>query len=140
MDIVRDVKFEDGYFSANESITLFRGMKRKNLHSMDQDWEAWVKHEEEIIAYRTSFKLKKLRIIVICFFEKNDGTIKYWDFGPENSMDGFQSKPEGKYTRRVRRWFLDDFGIVLPQAGPWGKIDACHDPHNQTTSVFCAYQ
>ena len=140
MNIIRDVKFEGGYFSANESIILCRGMKRKNLHSMDQGWEAWVKHEEEVIAYKTSFKRKKLRIIVICFFEKDDGPIKCWDFGPENCMDGFQSKPEGKYTRRVRRWFLDDFGIVLPQAGPWGKIDACHDPHNQTTSVFCAYQ
>lgn len=140
MDIIRDVKFEYGYFSANESIILFRGMKRKNLHSMDQGWEAWVKHEEEVIAYKTIFKRKKLRIIVICFFEKDDGPIKYWDFGPENCMDGFQSKPEGKYTRRLRRWFLDEFGIVLPQAGPWGKIDACHDPHNQTTSVFCAYQ
>ena len=140
MNIIRDCKFKDGYFSATESITLFRGMKRKNLHSMDQDWEAWIKHEEEVIAYKTRFKLKKLRIIVICFFEKNDGTIKYWDFGPENYMDGFQSKPEGKYTRRVRRWFLDKFGIVLPQSGPWGEIDACHDPHNQTTSVFCSYQ
>ena len=58
MDIIRDVKFEDGYFSANESIILFRGMKRKNLHSMDQDWEAWVMHEEEVIAYKTSFKRK----------------------------------------------------------------------------------
>lgn len=110
-------------------------MKRKNLHSMHQDWEAWVKHEEEVIAYKTIFKRKKLRIIVI-FFEKDDGPIKYWDFGPESCMDGFQSKPEEKYTRRVRRWFLDEFGIVLPQAGPWGEIDACHDPHNQTTSVF----
>ena len=99
MNIIRDYKFKDGYFSVNESIILFRGMKRKNLHS-----------------------------------------IKYWDFGPENCMDGFQSKLEGKYTRRLRRWFLDEFGIVLPQAGPWGEIDACHDPHNQTTSVFCAYQ
>jgi len=68
MNIIRDFKFKDGYFSVNESITLFRGMKRKNLHSMHQDWEAWIKHEEEVIAYKTSFKLKKLRIIVICFF------------------------------------------------------------------------
>ena len=58
MDIRPDIKFKDGYFSANESIILFRGMKRKNLHSMDQGWEAWVKHEEEVIAYKTSFKRK----------------------------------------------------------------------------------
>ena len=140
MDTFPDIKLKNGYFSVNESIILCRGMKRKNLHSMDQDWEAWIKYEEEVIAYKTSFKREKLRIIVICFFEKDDGPIKYWDFGPENCMDGFQSRPEGKYTRRLRRWFLDEFGIVLPQAGPWGEIDACHDPHNQTTSVFCAYQ
>lgn len=140
MNIIRDSKFKDGYFYANESIILFRGMKRTNLHSMDQDWEAWIKREEEVIAYKTSFKLKKLKIIIICFFGKDNGTIKYWDFGPENCMDGFQSKFEGKYTRRLRRWFLDEFGIPLPQSGPWGEMDACHDPHNQTTSVFCAYQ
>ncbi len=64
MNIIRDFKFKDGYFFATESIILFRGMKRKNLHSMDQDWEAWIKHEEEVIAYKTRFKLKKLRIIV----------------------------------------------------------------------------
>ncbi|WP_425252406.1 hypothetical protein ACPJXG_22625 [Janthinobacterium sp. NFX145] len=140
MNIIHDAIFEDGYFSVKESIILFRGMKRKNLHSMNQDWEAWIKCKDEVIAYKTSFKLKKLKIIVICFFEKDDGLIKFWDFGPENCMDGFQSKPEGKYTRRLRRWFLDEFAITLPQSGPWGKIDACHDPHNHTTSVFCAYQ
>ena len=58
MNIIRDVKFEGGYFSANESIILCRGMKRKNLHSMDQDWEAWIKYETEVIAYKTSFKRK----------------------------------------------------------------------------------
>ena len=80
MNIIHDVIFEDGYFSINESIILCRGMKRKNLHSMDQDWEAWIKYKEEVIAYKTSFKRKKLRIIVICFFEKDDGAIKYLDF------------------------------------------------------------
>jgi hypothetical protein len=70
MNIIRDYKFKDGYFSANESFILFREIKRKNLHSMDQDWEAWIKHEEEVIAYKKSFKLKKLRIIVICFLRK----------------------------------------------------------------------
>ncbi len=68
MDLRPNIKFKDGYFSVNESIILFRGMKRKNLHSMDQDWEAWIKYEEEVIAYKKSFKRKKLRIIVICFF------------------------------------------------------------------------
>jgi len=70
MNIRLNIKFKDGYFSASESIILFRGMKRKNLHSMDQDWEAWIKHEEEVIAYKTRFKLKKLRIIIICFLRK----------------------------------------------------------------------
>ncbi|PIF09602.1 hypothetical protein [Janthinobacterium sp. 13] len=140
MNIHHNTKFKRGYFFASESIILFRGMKRENLHSMDQYWKTWIKHEEEVIAYKTSFKLNNFKIIVICFFEKDDGPIKYWDFGPENCMDGFQSEPEGKYTRRLRRWFLDEFGIKLPQSGAWGEIDACHDPHNRTTSVLCTYQ
>lgn len=140
MYIKRDIKFKDGYFSVKESITLFRGMKRKDLHATSQNWEVWIRHENEEIAYRAIFKIKNSTMIIICFFEGNDGTIKFWDFGPAKGTNGFQSRPEGKYTRKVRRWFLDEFGITLPQSGPWGEIDACHDPHNHTTSVFCTYQ
>ena len=115
-------------------------MKRKNLYSTSQNWDVWVRHENDEIAYRASFKIKKSTIIIICFFEENDGPIKFWDFGPAKGMNGFQSGPEGKYTRKVRRWFLDELGIMLPQAGIWGEIDAFHDPHNHTTSIFCIYR
>ena len=57
-------------------------------------------------------------------------------YGLGMRMNDFQSGPEGKYTRKVRRWFLDELGIMLPQAGIWGEIDAFHDPHNHTTSIF----
>ena len=30
-------------------------------------------------------------------------------------MDGFQPKPEGKYTKRIRQWFKNKFNISLPQ-------------------------
>ena len=140
MDPSRDFTFKDGNFSVKKSITLFRGMKRKNLHSTPQNWEVWIRHENEEMAYRASFKIKKSKMIIICFFEENDGPIKFWDFGPAKGMNGFQSGPEGKYTRKVRRWFLDELGIILPQAAIWGDIDAFHDPHNHTTSVICTYQ
>lgn len=140
MDTSRDFTFKDGYFSAKESILLFRGMKRKNLYSTSQNWDVWIRHENDEIAYRASFKIKKSTIIIICFFEENDGPIKCWDFGPAKGMNGFQAGPEGKYTRKLRRWFLDELGIMLPQAGIWGEIDAFHDPHNHTTSIFCTYQ
>lgn len=68
MDTFPDIKLKNGYFSANESIILCRGMKRKNLHSMDQDWEAWIKYEEEVIAYKTSFKRKKIENNCYLFF------------------------------------------------------------------------
>lgn len=71
MDTSRDFTFKDGYFSANESILLFRGMKRKNLYSTSQNWDVWIRrHENDEIAYRASFKIKKSTIIIICFLKK----------------------------------------------------------------------
>lgn len=54
-------------------------------------------------------------------------------------MDGFQPKPEGKYTKRIRQWFKNKFNISLPQEHSWGRIDAFYDPHNLTTSIVCTY-
>ena len=139
MDNNLDFKFKDGYFSVKESITLFRGMKRKNLHSTSHTLEVWIRHENEEIAYRAIFKIKKCTMIIICFFEENDGPIKFWDFGPAKGMNGFQSGPEGKYTKKMKLWFLNKFKISPPQKHSWGEIDAFYDPNNLTTSIICRY-
>ena len=70
MDTSRDFTFKDGYCSAKESILLFRGMKRKNLYSTSQNLDVWIRHENDEIAYRASFKIKKSTIIIICFLKK----------------------------------------------------------------------
>lgn len=133
---------ENGTLKITNSIILFNKMKRYDLISRNQNWKEWIKHEEEIMAYKITLKKSEIDIndiIIICYFEKNDGFIKFWDFGPENCMNGFQSKPEGKYTKKMRLWFLNKFKISLPQKHSWGEIDAFYDPHNLTTSIICMY-
>lgn len=133
---------ENGTLKISNSITLFNKMRRNDLISKNKNWNEWIKHEEEIMAYKITLKengIDRNNIIIICYFEKDDGLIKFWDLGPENCMNGFQSKPEGKYTKKMRRWFLNKFKISLPQKHSWGEIDAFYDPHNLTTSIICRY-
>lgn len=133
---------ENGTLKISNSITLFNKMRRNDLISKNQHWNEWIKHEEEIMAYKITLKengIDRSNIIIICYFEKDNGLIKFWDLGPENCMNGFQSKPEGKYTKKMRLWFLNKFKISLPQKYSWGEIDAFYDPHNLTTSIICSY-
>lgn len=136
------LNIENGTLRIGGSIIAFKKMRRIDLISQNQKWEEWIKHEDEVMAYKIKIKDKELRknnLIIICYFFENDGVIKFWDFGPENCMNGFQSKPEGKYTKKMRLWFLNKFNMALPQKLAWGEIDAFYDPHNLTTSVICTY-
>jgi hypothetical protein len=132
----------DGYLKLEKNITLFRGMRRNDLLSGGGKWEDWITRDKETISYKTTIKNEKNpheNIIIIVFFEKENGPIIFWDLGPENNMNGYQSKIEGKYTKKIRQWFLNEFNINLPQSEFWGEIDAFYDPHNLTTSVICSY-
>lgn len=134
----------DGSVNIGKFITLFRGMKRNDLlsQSKKQIWKDWIKRDDEIISYKTTLKNENKpeeTLIAIVFFEKNNGHIKFWDIGPEKNANEIQSKPEGKYTKKMRRWFFENFQLTLPQSGSWGEIDAFYDPHNLTTSIICHY-
>ncbi len=48
-----------------------------------------------------------------------------------------KNKPEGKVTRKLRKWFEVQSDCKLPVYGPWGHIDAVYDPHDRTGMVTC---
>lgn len=131
-----------GTLEINNETKIFRKMKRNDLCEKDK-WESWIEHEEEIISYKKTIIKKDIlrgNMIIICYFEKNDGIIKFWDLGPEKYMNGRQSKPEGKYTKKMRQWFLQNFNLIIPIKEFWGEIDAFYEPHSSTTSVICTYK
>lgn len=145
MTYIMKMHTSDGSLNAGKYISVFKGMKRHDLlsQSKKQIWKDWITRDDEVISYKTTLKNEKNpreTLILIVFFEKNDGPIKFWDFGPENNIDEIQSKPEGKYTKIMRNWFFENFQITLPQSGSWGEVDAFYDPHNLTTSIICNYR
>lgn len=136
---------QNGQLEITSSIQLFRHMKRNELLSLALPWEVWTSPGGgEPASYRAMFPSPynngREQLILIAFFAADDGPLTGWDFSPADGMDGPQSQREGKYTKRMRGWFLKRFSIKLPQCDDWGHIDAAYDPYNLTTSIVCNYR
>lgn len=124
---------------------LYRGMKRKDMLSQELSWEVWMEIQCQPTSYRALLPMPDRRsgkkIIIVVFFDLNDGPLTEWDMQPlDGQLDGPQKRPEGRYTKLARAWFREIFGIDLPKGGDWGDIDAAHDVRNQTTSIICNYR
>jgi len=131
-----------GELVVNENIRLAKYMNRAALLKTSRNWEIWMTRGNEISAYKLVFKPEGLNeeIILIAFMNCDDDHIGSWHFSPSNGMDGKQPRPEGKFTKKMRTWFIKNFQKKLPIIGEWGRIDAAYDYHNQTTLIVCHYR
>ena len=125
-------------------------MTRADLLSMGVPCEDWIKTKDGVtVAYRLILKCKACaelgKIYLIVFFQEKGhddcgGFLDFWDLAPEKIMDGYQSKPNGKYTEQMRNWFSQQCGVKLPIKKEWGHLDASYDPWNQTSAINCNYK
>ena len=96
MTYLMKIHTSNGSLYTGKYISIFKGMKRRDLlsQSKKQIWKDWITRDNEVISYKTTLKNErnpKETLILIVFFEKNDGPIKFWNFGPENIIDEIQS-------------------------------------------------
>lgn len=135
-----------GSLDFENGLCVKRHMSRDELLRADLSCEVWRTTEEgEPIIYRCIFPIEKqgkfIRVILIIYFQKSDGPIKQWELSPWSDADcARQSKPEGKYTKKMRRWFAELTGTTIPTGGDWGDIDADYDPYNLTAEIICVYR
>lgn len=106
-------------------------------------WEEWMIVDGVTHSYRALLKLPNKgmssKTILIVHVGPGTNPLGLWTLSPWDLIEGKQSRPEGKCTKRLRIWFQEMFGVKLPVKGEWGDLDACYDPWNQTTSVVCNY-
>lgn len=135
---------KSGEIELTKEIRLRRGMTRKEVLSLKAQWEEWMVVDGIASGFRTVLNLPNKGIspktILIVYVGLDPDPITFWDLGPWDLVDGQQSRPEGKYTKRMRTWFFEAFNVKLPAGGDWGHIDASHDPWNSSTAVVCNYR
>lgn len=125
-------------------LVLHRNMSRLDILNMATQWEDWIVVHGVPSAYRTIMKLpnrgSSSKTILIVYFGILDGPLAFWMLAPWDLSDGAQKQPEGKYNKRMRKWFFENFHAVLPCGDDWGQVDATYDPWNQSTSIACNYR
>jgi hypothetical protein len=125
-------------------LVLRRGMTRQQILSSNTKWEDWTVIEGVPHAFRALIDLPNKglssKTILIAHVGTDTSPLAFWDIAPWDIADGAQNRPEGKYTKRMRLWFQETFGEILPLGGDWGNIDASYDPWNQSTGVICNYR
>lgn len=139
-----EFNIDTGALVFSEKLTLSPLMTREQVLNQNVVWEEWyVKNNQN---FRTFLKIKNGKnegeeIIVIIHFDgisPASSKLGNWDFAPrDNRFDGEQSKPEGKFTKKIRGWFKEMTSISLPAYNSLGHIDAAYDPHNNATSIVC---
>ena len=119
-------------------------MTRAEILALDLKWEEWIVVDDVPYAFRALINLPNKGIskksVLIVRVGLGVHPITSWNLAPWDLIDGKQSRPEGKHTKRMRAWFFELFGVQLPFQGPWGQIDSSYDPHNQSTTVVCNYR
>lgn len=135
---------DSGIIEITPELAIHPGITRSDLFSMDVKWEEWDVVDNIARSFRTIFKLPNKKIspktLLIVHIGLDDLPVTFWTLAPWDLVDGTQSRPEGKYTKRMRVWFKESFDVKLPLKREWGHIDAYFDPWNQTASVICNYR
>lgn len=125
-------------------LCLSPGMTRKEILAMSDNWEEWVVNDGVPVAFRTVMSLpqngKYTKIVLIVYVGTEERPIAFWNLGVWDLMDGKQNRPNRKYTKRMRNWFNETFGVKLPLGREWGHIDASYDGWNQSTTIVCNYR
>ena len=135
---------ETGIIELTPVLALRRGMTRRELLSINVGWEEWDVVDNIPWSFRTIIKLPNKGIspktILVVHIGLDNRPLTFWDMAPWDLIEGTQSRPEGKCTKRMRAWFKETFGTDLPLKREWGHINANFDPWNQSTTVTCNYR
>lgn len=125
---------------------LTRGISRRDLLALQLPWESWMTLHEagQVISYRAIFSVRHQsntsRLILVVDLRPDNGVVRQWRVLPYDLERLYQARPEGKLTKKVRRWFFEQTGVQLPQGGDWGDTDVLYDPHNLNAYVMCNYR
>jgi hypothetical protein len=135
---------KSGIIEITSELILCPRMMRRDFLSINIEWEDWDIVDNIPRSFRTIIKLPNKGIspktVLVVHGGLDDRPITFWDLAPWDLMEGTQSRPNGKHTKRMRNWFKDAFGVGLPLKREWGHVDAYFDPWNQTASVICNYR
>lgn len=135
---------ESGVIELTNELVLRPRMTREGIMALNVEWEDWVVFDGIPRAFRTIVKLPNKGIspktIVIVYVGLENRPLAFWHIAAWDLVEGPQSRPEGKYTKRMRAWFTEMFGVKLPLKRDWGHIDATYDPWNQTAGIVCNYR
>lgn len=134
---------DTGLFQITQSLALRPGMTHDALLAQPAEWEEWLHDNDAPVAYRYVFDMpttgKPEKTVLIVEFDGPKGVIAAWNISPWELMEGYQAKPEGRFTKTMREWFEFRHDTALPLVRPWGRVNAAYDPHNQTTMVLCNF-
>lgn len=135
---------QTGVMEFSSKIVLRPGMTRSQLLTIDVEWEEWDVVDNVPFSFRTIFKLPNKglspKIILVVFVGIENNPLDFWTLGPWDAPEGTQARPDGKYTKWMRRWFQDMCTVGLPLKREWGHVDASFDPWNQSASIVCNYR
>lgn len=133
-----------GIIEFTPKLILRPGITRKEIKSMNANWEDWSIIDGAPRALRCLINMPNKGIskktVLIVHAGIDDRPLAFWDVAPWDLADGSQNRPEGKYTKRMRAWFKEMFNTNLPAGGEWGHIDSSYDPWNQSTGIICNYR
>lgn len=133
-----------GTLTLTPQIHIVPNTTRAHLFQSHTEWEEWAVIDNVAMSLRTILSLptshKHKKTVLIVNVGTGDAPVAFWSLGAWDLIEGPQSRPEGKYTKGMRRWFQDVFNLKLPASGPWGFVDASYDPWNQTSMIVCSYR
>lgn len=133
-----------GTINLTAQLQISPATTRAQLLQSHSDWEEWTVVNNVAMSFRTILTLPESRrckkVVLIVNVGGDDMPIAFWSLGAWDLIEGPQSRPEGKYTKRMRQWFEDSFNVRLPASGPWGLVEASYDHWNQTSMIVCNYR
>jgi hypothetical protein len=106
-------------------------------------WEDW--SYGKMGGFRAIFDMqyangKKVEVIFIINFRKENGEIFRWKIGPSNLISNETWGTKKRLIKANREWFEKETGVKLPVRKNWGEVDAFFDPHNLTAIATCLYR
>lgn len=139
------LKFQLNSLTICNGILLSPYQTKKDLINKDLLWEGWISNDNEVVSYRIVLvdKKNKSKIFLIVNFTypvNDDSLLSSWYLSPGNIMNGEQSKPEGKVTKALGKWFFDKTNTEIPVGGDWGHLDAVYDHWNTVGVIACNYR
>jgi hypothetical protein len=139
-----NLDLKSGVIKITPKMILRPEMTRNDILEIDVGWQDWNIIDGTPRAFRSIIELPNKgmspKTILIVYVGINNQPLAFWDLAPWDITAGTQTRPEGRYTKQMRVWFNEMFGVSLPIKRDWGHIDASFDPWNQTAGILCNYR